>query len=129
MPLDRKKLEAAIAAQDAKTPFSGVLYLREGDEVLIGQGFGFANHAEKLPNTLQTRLGTASGAKTFTSVAICQLVERGLLTFDTRLAACLDLPFPKAVRGCFGAVGPVKAGDREKQEIAGGLPEMAGKNL
>ncbi len=94
MSLDRKKLEAAIAAQDAKTPFSGVLYVREGDEVLIGQGFGLANRAEELPNTLQTRLGTASGAKTFTSLAICQLVERGLLTFDTRLADCLDLPFP-----------------------------------
>ncbi len=94
MPIDPKALSDAIAAQDAKMPFSGVLYVQEADEVLVAQGFGFANRAEAIPNTLQTRFGIASGAKTFTSLAICLLVERGLLTFETRLAACLDFPFP-----------------------------------
>jgi len=36
----------------------------------------------------------ASGSKTFTAVAVCQLVERGCFDFDTALRDCLDIEFP-----------------------------------
>ena len=94
MPLDKKILAETIAAQQEKIPFSGTLYVRENAEILVAQGYGFANRAEEIPNTVQTRFGIASGAKTFTGVAICQLVDRGLLTFDTRLADCCAVSFP-----------------------------------
>jgi CubicO group peptidase (beta-lactamase class C family) len=95
MPIDRKTLQDAIAQQHQQNPFSGVIFLREGDEIIFAQGFGMANRAEQIPNTVHTRFGTASGAKTFTSAAICQLVEKGLVTFDTLLKDCLDIPLPQ----------------------------------
>lgn len=94
MPINVRTLEDAIALQHQRSPFSGVIFVREQDEIIFAQGYGFANRSDQIPNTVQTRLGIASGAKTFTSVAICQLVERGLVTFDTRLKDCLDIAFP-----------------------------------
>jgi CubicO group peptidase (beta-lactamase class C family) len=95
MPIDVKALENAIARQHQQNPFSGVIFVREGDEIIHAQAYGMANRAEHIPNTVDTRLGTASGAKTFTSVAVCQLVEKGLATFDTRLIDCLEFPLPQ----------------------------------
>ena len=94
MPIDVRALDDAIARQHERSPFSGVIYVREEGEVVLAQGYGFANRSDQLPNTIHTRLGIASGAKTFTSVAVCQLVERGLVTFDTPLKDCLDIAFP-----------------------------------
>jgi len=95
MPIDRNALQDAIARQHEQHPFSGVIFVRQGGEILLAQGYGMANRAERIPNTVKTRLGMASGAKTFTGVAICQLVEKGLATFDTRLKDCLEYPLPQ----------------------------------
>jgi CubicO group peptidase (beta-lactamase class C family) len=94
MPIELRRLEDAINLQHKRSPFSGVIFVRENEEILFAQSYGMADQAEQIPNTVYTRFGMASGAKTFTSVAICQLVERGFITFDTRLKDCLDLPLP-----------------------------------
>jgi CubicO group peptidase (beta-lactamase class C family) len=94
MPIDVRALEDAVARQHKRSPFSGVISVREQGEILFAQGYGMANQAEQIPNTVHTRLAMASGGKTFTSVAIGQLVERGQLTFDTRLKDCLAIPLP-----------------------------------
>jgi CubicO group peptidase (beta-lactamase class C family) len=94
MPLDTRALNEAIARQHEQSPFSGVIYVQEEGQIVHAQGYGFANRGEQLPNTIHTRLGIASGAKTFTSVAVGRLVERGLLAFDTPLQACLDVALP-----------------------------------
>ena len=62
--------------------------------MILSLAFGSANLPEQIPNTPQTRFGMASGSKTFTAVSICQLVERGLVSFDTRLQDCLPVPLP-----------------------------------
>ncbi len=93
--MDVRALEDAIRSQQEQLPFSGVLLVRERGDSVLAQSYGFANRAERIPNTMDTRFGMASGAKTFTSVAICQLVERGLATFDTRLKDCLNVPLPQ----------------------------------
>ena len=95
MPIDARELEDVITLQHKRAPFSGVVFVREQDEIIFAHGYGMANQAEQIPNTVHTRLGMASGAKTFTSVAICQLVERGRIAFDTRLKDCLDIPLPQ----------------------------------
>ena len=95
MPINVRALEDVITLQHKRSPFSGVIFVREQDEIVFAQSYGMANQAEQIPNTVHTRLGMASGAKTFTSVAICQLVERGRITFDTRLKDCLDIPLPQ----------------------------------
>ncbi|MEE8292299.1 MAG: serine hydrolase domain-containing protein [Candidatus Tectomicrobia bacterium] len=92
--MDAARIAAAIVAQDQTSPFSGVVLIQEHGQTVFGQGYGFANRAESIPNTLHTRFGMASGCKIFTGIAICQLVEKGLLAFDARLKDCLDIVFP-----------------------------------
>lgn len=94
MPLDIHALKAAIGSQHELLPFSGVILAREGGRNVYAAAYGYANRAEQIPNTLETRFGMASGSKTFTSLAICQLVDKGILAFETRLADCLDVSFP-----------------------------------
>ena len=89
-----QSLKSTITHQHHRESFSGVIFLRQQGQVVFAEGFGMANIADQLPNTADTRFGTASGAKTFTAVAICQLVEAGKLSFDTPLKDCLDIPLP-----------------------------------
>jgi CubicO group peptidase (beta-lactamase class C family) len=94
MAIDIAELERAIEEQHKKSPFSGVVWVKERSKIVFSKSYGFANRSEAIPNTLNTRFATASGTKIFTSAAICQLVEKNLLTFDTPLKDCLNIPFP-----------------------------------
>lgn len=93
MALDIAGLEADIVEQNQIRPFSGVIFIRENDQIVLAKGYGMANKAEAIPIRVDTRFGVASGAKIFTAVAICQLVEQGLLTFETFVKDCLTIPF------------------------------------
>jgi CubicO group peptidase (beta-lactamase class C family) len=95
MALDGDALSDAITLQHERQPFSGVVSIRERGEVVVERGYGLAHHAERIPNTPTTRFGIASGTKTLTGIAVAQLVERGRISFDTRLADCLDAPLPR----------------------------------
>lgn len=75
-------------------PFSGAILIENEREIIFKQGYGYANRSDKIKNKTNTRFGMASGCKVFTAVAICQLVERGLLDFDTFIKDCLEIPFP-----------------------------------
>ncbi|UOQ46395.1 beta-lactamase family protein [Halobacillus salinarum] len=77
-----------------KIDFSGVVYVKDDEEIRASSAFGFADRVEERPNTPDTRFGTASGCKLFTAIGICQLVEGGFIHFDTRLADCLPIEFP-----------------------------------
>jgi CubicO group peptidase (beta-lactamase class C family) len=94
MTFDLQQLADAIESQAEPEPFSGVVYLTRGDEVLFDKGYGFAIWSESIPNKSNTRFQMASGCKIFTSVAICQLVEQKKLDFDTLLSECVDVAFP-----------------------------------
>ena len=94
MRLDFKRIADCIESQTEPEPFSGVVYLTKGDEVLFERECGFAVKSESILNRVNTRFQMASGSKVFTGVAICQLVERGELQFDTVLSDCLDAIFP-----------------------------------
>jgi CubicO group peptidase (beta-lactamase class C family) len=83
-----------VENQTEPETFSGVVYLTKGDEVLFERAYGFAIRSESIRNEVNTRFQMASGCKVFTSVAICQLVERGELGYDTLLSECLDVVFP-----------------------------------
>ena len=93
--IDIEALHAALRRQHEVLPFSGVVHIREGGETVFSQAWGYADKAEQRPNTIDTRFAVASGSKTFTAAAICQLVEQGKLAFDTRLTDCLDIAFPR----------------------------------
>jgi CubicO group peptidase (beta-lactamase class C family) len=74
--------------------FSGAISIKMGDEVIIKAAAGYLNRTDELLNRIDTRFGIASGCKLFTAVAIAQLVERGLLSFDTKVKDCLEVEFP-----------------------------------
>lgn len=94
MKIDEKRITDCIEGLKEPEPFSGVVHLTTGDEVLFEKGYGLAIRSESIPNRPVTRFQTASGCKIFTSTAICQLVEQGKLRFDTRLSECVDAAFP-----------------------------------
>ncbi|MFB4159862.1 serine hydrolase domain-containing protein [Geomicrobium sp. JSM 1781026] len=87
-----KQIERLLNVQ-RDVNFSGVIFIKEYDGV-FEQAFGYANQAEQIRNNPSTRFGIASGAKVFTSAAICRLVEEGKLSFNTRLQQCVDISFP-----------------------------------
>ncbi|MEK4146598.1 serine hydrolase [Robertmurraya sp. FSL W8-0741] len=74
--------------------FSGSVLVANEMEQIIELSFGYANRSEQLKNHYATRFGIASGCKIFTAVGICQLVEKGKLSFSTRLDECLNVEFP-----------------------------------
>lgn len=86
---------AAVLDEAASGGFSGVVHVERRGEVLLSRASAFADRSARVPNTPDTRFGTASGSKTFTAVAVALLVDEGRLSFDARLADCLPLRFPR----------------------------------
>jgi CubicO group peptidase (beta-lactamase class C family) len=88
------ELKKIIDESSHKVGLSGVVYVKKGNVVVSESAYDYANRVEELPNTIHTRFGIASGCKLFTAIGICQLVEKGVLSFDTPLKECLDIHFP-----------------------------------
>lgn len=64
--------------------FSGAVLVARGADVVWQGAYGFANAAERTPNRTDTRFDVGSIVKSFTRVAIAQLVDAlGLATSDT----------------------------------------------
>ncbi len=76
---------------EGQDQFSGVVLITQGAEQLYAAAYGYANRAWRIQNTLDMRFDTASITKLFTAVAVLQLIERGLLAFDTPVVDFLGL--------------------------------------
>lgn len=74
--------------------FTGVVSVSRGAEILAEGAFGFAHRAYRVPNTVDTRFATASGAKGFTALTVAALVADGTLGMGTTARELLgpDLP-------------------------------------
>jgi CubicO group peptidase (beta-lactamase class C family) len=71
----------------------GAVLVMQGDEVLISEGFGFADLEWREPATPGTAFRIGSITKVFTALAILQLAEDGQLALDAPVATYLpDLP-------------------------------------
>jgi len=68
------------AAQDL---FSGAVLITQGASQVYAGAYGYASRAWRVPNTLDTRFDTASITKLFTAIATLQLINQGLLAFET----------------------------------------------
>jgi CubicO group peptidase (beta-lactamase class C family) len=78
--------------------FSGTILVARGAEVIWQGAFGEANQAQHIPNQIDTRFDVGSIAKSFTAVAIGQLLEKGKLKLTDKVGAYLpNYPNP-AVR-------------------------------
>ena len=59
--------------------FSGSILVSQNSEIIHSAGYGFANNELKVANTPDTQFYIASLTKQFTSLAVIQLQERGIL--------------------------------------------------
>lgn len=62
--------------------FSGAILVSHNNEIIHSAGYGFANHDLGILNTPDTQFYIASLTKQFTSLAIIQLHEQGLLNIN-----------------------------------------------
>lgn len=91
---------SGIAASDWKTwldshatGFSGVALIGRGDTIEVVNAYGVADRSTGSKNTTDTRFNLGSINKTFTAIAIAQLVQQGRLSLDDNLARHLpDYP-------------------------------------
>ena len=79
--------------------FSGVVSIRQGDQVLFEEAYGYADRSWKVRNTLNTRFRIASVSKLFTAVSILKLVDAGQLTLDEEIVRFLGLANTKIPEG------------------------------
>lgn len=95
MSFDVPALERIVDRAVEQRGFSGVVLLRRGSELLLAHPCGLAQRPDRLPIRIDTRFSIASGAKSFTAVAVIRLIERGRLRLETRLRGVLDLSLPR----------------------------------
>jgi CubicO group peptidase (beta-lactamase class C family) len=75
--------------------FSGGVLIAEQGEVLYERSFGYADRETKRANGASTSFPTASIAKTLTSTAVLQLMEKGQLALDDPAVTYLPgFPYP-----------------------------------
>ena len=87
--VDLPTLGRALHESAVETGFSGVISLDTDGHEAFAQAYGLADRAHGIPNSLETRFGTASASKGFTALAIHALIEDGTLTRDTPVRSVL----------------------------------------
>lgn len=74
--------------------FNGNVLVAEKGKIVYQNSFGYADYATKTPNSKDSRFHLASVTKTFTSVSILQLKEKGKLKLDDKLQSYFpDFPY------------------------------------
>ena len=96
--MEPKKLSAVLDQIALETEFSGVIYIRQNGRILYQKAFGYADRSNKIPNSLDTRFGIASGTKFFTALAIGKLIEAGKLDFSSKIAELIPWDFQQYSR-------------------------------
>jgi CubicO group peptidase (beta-lactamase class C family) len=91
-----REIEALVKRHAELDMFSGTVLVADHGKVIYSAAFGDANKDHRIPNRLKTRYNIGSIGKTFTGVAIMQLVEAGKLRLDDKLGTFLPaFPFPE----------------------------------
>ncbi|MFS0837107.1 serine hydrolase domain-containing protein [Paenibacillus sp. 1P03SA] len=87
----KEMISGSMRTLKEATGFSGTALAKNKEEIFAAFSGGYANRSEGILNRADTRFGIASGCKLFTAAAICQLVEKGQLSYDSKLRDCLPL--------------------------------------
>lgn len=92
-------IDALVARHAELGLFAGSVLVARDGEIVYSAAHGEANRDHRIPNRLDTAFNIGSIGKTFTGVAIMQLVQAGKLQLDDTLATHLpDFPFPEKDR-------------------------------
>jgi len=87
----------AIVDQAVADGFSGVVLIAKDGKPVLERAAGFANRSLEVRNRIDTKFNLGSINKTFTKLAIAQLLEAGKLSLDDTLGKFLpDFPNPEA---------------------------------
>ena len=81
----KNELRNIISEWNIDGSFSGVISVSASDDILYQEAFGYRNRAEELPNKPDTAFAIASGTKLFTALAVCKLIDCGLLSLENRV--------------------------------------------
>ncbi|HRH44588.1 MAG TPA: serine hydrolase domain-containing protein [Pyrinomonadaceae bacterium] len=77
--------------------FSGVVLVAKGDKPIFAKAYGLADKEKNVPNKVDTKFNLGSINKTFTQIAIGQLIEQGKISYDDKLGKYLpDYPNKEA---------------------------------
>jgi CubicO group peptidase (beta-lactamase class C family) len=63
--------------------FSGVISVFREASIVFSKAFGYRDIKNRLPNTIRTIFGIASGTKVFTALGIGVLIDQGLISLGT----------------------------------------------
>jgi CubicO group peptidase (beta-lactamase class C family) len=88
-----RALDAYLTKLAADDVFSGVALVAKHGKTLFEKAYGYADRANKVPNTATTRFNLGSINKAFTKTAISQLVAQGKLSYSDPLGKLIpDYP-------------------------------------
>ena len=76
----KKELDAYLTQSAKNDLFSGVVLVAKEGKTIFKKAYGMADRELNIPNTLNTRFCLGSINKTFTAVAIAQLVQQSKLS-------------------------------------------------
>jgi D-alanyl-D-alanine carboxypeptidase len=91
-----RKIQDLVDQKSKANQFSGTVLIARGPDVVWQGAYGFANLSPRIPIQADTRFDVGSIAKTFTKVAIGQLLEEGKLKLTDKVGLYLpDYPNQK----------------------------------
>jgi CubicO group peptidase (beta-lactamase class C family) len=76
------QIDALVQENYQKGVYDGAVLVARDGQVILSQGYGFADREKKIPNTPQTKFRIASMTKQFTAMAILLLQEQGKLNVE-----------------------------------------------
>ncbi len=77
-----ENLHRFLEEQTEADQFSGAVLVAQNGQPIFVYTAGLANKKKQIPNRIDTKFNLGSANKMFTAVAIAQLVEKDLLSFD-----------------------------------------------
>lgn len=92
------KVREIVNYLDSLEGFSGAVLISKNDSVLLQKSYGFAHLGHKVKNNTDTKFSYASIGKSFTAVAIFQLIQAGKLSLDDPIGKFLPSYPNKIVR-------------------------------
>ncbi|MEH0157278.1 serine hydrolase [Limibacter armeniacum] len=88
-PHQDKKVTEISHYLDSLEGFSGTVLIAKNDSILLKKAYGFAHLGHKVKNNTTTKFSYASIGKSFTAIAIFQLIQDGKLSLDTPIGKIL----------------------------------------
>lgn len=92
------KVTEIVNYLDSLESFSGSVLISKNDSVLLRKSYGFAHLGHKVKNSTDTKFSYASIGKSFTAVAVFQLIQAGKLSLDDPIGKFLPSYPNKIVR-------------------------------